>query len=93
MMHVMQYCAPRFYNTVRDFARHMSQPSQKHTKERLHCLMCCADRPTRGLVLAPTRLWDGNSDFKFRICGDPDYANKPVDCRSVSGSVVMLEES
>ena len=55
----------------------------------------CADRPNRGLGLAPTRSWDDSSDFKFRISGnsDSDYANEPVDCRTFSGSVVMLEGS
>ena len=54
-----------------------------------------ADRPNRGLVLAPTRSWDGSNNFEFRVSGnsDSDYAKEPVDRRSVSGSVVRLEGS
>ena len=78
---------------------HDTYPNQltapQHSKERLHCMKQCTDKPTHGLVLVSTRLWDGNSDFKFRMSSnsDSDYAKDSVDRRRLSGSVVMLEGS
>ena len=48
----------------------------------------------RGLVLEPTRIWDGSKDFEFKIHGraDSDYATNPDDRKSVLGSRVFLEE-
>ena len=93
LMHVMQYPSPQIYNAVQDLARHMTKPAPKHMKEMLHCMKHMADRPNRGLVLAPTWLWDGSNDFKFRVSGnsDSDYAKEPVDRRIVFGSVIKLE--
>ena len=54
MMHVMQYSFPQIYNAVQDLARHMTKPAPKHMKEMLHFMKHMADRPNRGLVLAPT---------------------------------------
>ena len=74
----------------------MNKPAPKHTKEMLRFMKHMADRPNRGLVPAPAQLWDGINDFKFRVSSgnsDSDYAKEPVDCRSVSGSVVKLEGS
>ena len=95
MMHVMQYSLPQTYNAVRDLARHMSKPADKHTKAMLHCMKHCAEHSDRGLVLQPTRKWDGTDKHLFKVNGksDSDYAKEPVDRRSVSGSVVMLEGS
>ena len=47
-----------------------------------------------GLVLEPTRIWDGSKDFEFNICGrsDLDYTTNPDDRRSVSGEIVFLED-
>ena len=73
----------------------MTKPAPKHMKEMFHCMKNMADRPNRGLVLAPTRSWDGIDDFKFRVSGHSvsDYAKEPVDHRSMSGSVIKLERS
>ena len=64
--HMMQYLALQIHNTVWDLVRHMFWSAPKHTKEILHCMKHCADRPTRGLVLASTKLWDGSNDYKFK---------------------------
>jgi hypothetical protein len=36
----------------------------------------CVATPERGLLLKPTRKWDGNPDFEFEIIGmaDSNYA-------------------
>ena len=93
MMHVMQYSIPPIYNSVRDLARHMQQPGDKHMQAMLHCMKHCKDRPNRGLVLAPRRRWNGEMDFEFIISGksDSDYAKQPEDRRSISGSIIYLE--
>ena len=92
MMHVMQYSTLRMYNVDRDLTRHMAQPAPKYTNEILHCMKHCAKRPARGVVLTPTRLWDGSSDFRSIIRGNsnPDYARESTDCRSLPNSVVIL---
>ena len=61
----------------------------------LQCMKHCVDRPNRGLLLAPRRRWNGEKDFEFIISGksDSDYAKEPEDRRSISGSVIYLEQA
>ena len=49
----------------------------------------------RGLVLAPTALWNEKVDFQFTICGrsDSDYAGNTDDRKSVTGAVVYLNDA
>jgi hypothetical protein len=53
-------------------------------------LTCTEDA---GLLLKPTRKWDGTRDFKFCIIGysDADYAKDMQTRYSISGYVVYLE--
>ncbi len=53
-------------------------------------LTCIKDA---GLMLNPTRKWDGEREFCFRIRGvsDSDYAKDTQTRRSISGDVVYLE--
>jgi len=51
------------------------------------------DTSDRGLVLNPTRKWDGNKEHKFIISGrsDSDYAKDTQMRKSISGYRVLLE--
>jgi len=51
------------------------------------------DTSDRGLVLNPTRKWDGNKEHNFIICGrsDSDYAKDTQTRKSISGYRVLLE--
>jgi hypothetical protein len=55
-------------------------------------LMCTKDA---GLLLKPTRKWDGTNNFQFKIRGrmDSDYAKDTQMRQSVSGYVVYLKEA
>ncbi len=48
-----------------------------------------------GLMLNPTRKWDGEEEFRFRIRGvsNSDYAKDMQTRRSISGYVVYLENA
>jgi hypothetical protein len=93
-MYKMQWSRSGIYNATRDCARHMSAPNESHMNALKHLMKYVVGTAERGLVLYPDRMWDGSSDFKFRIHGrsDSDYAANKDDRRSISGGVVYLEE-
>ena len=72
----------------------MSGPRPTHVKALEHLMQYVVATKDRGLVLEPTRIWDGIKDFEFNICGrsDLDYTTNPDDRRSVSGEIVFLED-
>ena len=49
----------------------------------------------RGLVLAPTTLWNGVEGFKFRIHGrsNSDYAGNTDDRKSITGGRVFVNDA
>jgi hypothetical protein len=51
------------------------------------------DTSDRGLVLNPTRKWDGNKEHELIISGqsDFDYAKDTQTQKSISGYRVLLE--
>ncbi len=68
-MHMMQYSWPDMYNAVRDLARHMTSVTQVHLNAMLRLMKYVSDSKERGLVLNPTRSWDGTKDHEFIISG------------------------
>jgi hypothetical protein len=77
LMYHMQYFHPDIAQAVRGLARHMTHGDETHMQAMLRCmqyLMCTKDA---GLLLKPTRKWDGTNEFQFKIRGrsDSDYAN------------------
>jgi len=75
-MHMMQYSRPDTYNAVHDLAKHMTSVMQVHYDAMLRMMKYVDDTSDRGLVLNPTRKWDGNKEHEFIISGrnDSDYA-------------------
>ncbi len=92
-MHMMQYSRPDTYNAVRDLARHMTKATQVHYDAMLRMMKYVDDTSDRGLVLNPTRKWDGNKEHEFIIsgCNDSDYAKDTQTRKSISGYRVLLE--
>ncbi len=88
LMHMMQYSWPEIYNCIRDCARHMSAPGEKHMATMIRIMKYLVQCPKRGLVLEPKQKWDGKKDFQFVISGqsDSDYAICLDTHRSISGT-------
>ena len=61
----------------------------------LRCMQYLTCTKNAGLLLKPTRKWDGTNKFQFKIRGrsDLDYAKDMQTRRSVSGYVIYLEEA
>jgi len=68
-MHMMQYSWTDMYHAVRDLARHMTSVTQVHLNAMLRLMKYVSDTKERGLVLNPTRSWDGTKDHEFIISG------------------------
>lgn len=80
-------------NAVRETARQNASagiPAFEQLKRTVQHLVCTKDR---GLILSPTRKWDGKRGFKFRISGrsDSNYATCKSDRKSVMGWITYLE--
>jgi hypothetical protein len=92
-MHMMQYSQPDTYNAVCDLARHMTKATQVHYDAMLRMMKYVDDTSDRGLVLNPTRKWDGNKEHEFIISGwcNSDYAKDTQTRKSISGYRVLLE--
>jgi hypothetical protein len=60
-MHIMQNSQPDTYNAVYDLARHMTCATQVHYDAMTRMIKYVDDTSDRGLVLNPTRKWDGGA--------------------------------
>ena len=94
-MFMMQWSRPEIYNAARGLARQMASPRLAHVQALRHLMRYMVATRRRGLVLSPTRVWDGSKKFKFRLRGraDSNYAANIDDRRSISGGRVFLEEA
>ncbi len=95
LMYHMQYSCPDIAQAVRDLARHMTRGDETHMQAMLRCMQYLKCTKDAGLLLKPTRKWDGTNDFQFKIRGrsDSDYAKCTWSRRSVSGYMVFLEDA
>jgi hypothetical protein len=96
MIHMTKYSRPEIANAVRELSRFGSKPTPIHSKAMKRVMKYCVNTNDRGLMLKPTRQWDGrDKTFKFRIKGisDSDYAKEPVTRRSVGGWSAFLEDA
>jgi hypothetical protein len=94
-MYHMQYLHPDIAQAVRDLAKHMTQGNETHMAAMLRCMQYLMYTKNAGLLLKPTRKWDGTNKFQFKIRGrsDLDYAIDMQTRQSVSGYVVYYEET
>jgi hypothetical protein len=95
LMCYMQYLHPDNAQAVRYTARHMTRGDETHMSAMLRCMQYLTCTKEAGLLLKPTRKWDGTNKFQFKIRGrlDLNYAKDMQTRRSVSGYVVYLEEA
>ena len=97
LMYVMQYSRPEIYNATRGQSRHMKAPREAHAKALQTLMKYVVATKNRGLVLAPTTLWNGEreSNFEFTINGrsDSDYAGNTEGRKSVTGGIANVNNS
>ena len=96
LMYLAKHTRPDISNAVRDLARHMHEPNQSHWKAMEHCIRYVRYTRERSLVLNPTGSWDGKDKsfvFKFSGRSDSNYATDRETRRSITGSVVYLNDA
>ena len=93
LLHMMRWSRPELLNPVRKLSKGMKEASMRHLDTMKRTMRYCLATPLRGLLLKPSRQWDGKRGFKFRIKGtsDSNYATDPETRKSVSGYSVELE--
>jgi hypothetical protein len=76
-------------------ARHMTRGDKTHMEAMQRCMRYLTGTKDAGLTLNPTRKWDGEKEFCFRIRGvsNSDYAKNMQTRHSISGYVVYLEDA
>ena len=95
LMYQMQYSRPDIAQAVRDLAWDMTRGNSKTLDAMKRCMRYVLCTRDAGLLLQPSRKWDGSNEHQFRIRerSDSDYAkNTQMQC-SVSGYVVYLEDA
>ena len=73
----------------------MKEPREAHAKALQTLMKYVVFTKNRGLVLAPTTMWNGDEGFKFRINGrsDSDYAGNTDDRKSITGGRVFVNDT
>ena len=73
----------------------MKEPREAYAKALQTLMKHVVFTKNRGLILAPTTLWNGEKDFKFRIHGrsDSDYTGNTDDRKSITGGRVFINDS
>ena len=74
----------------------MHAPNEVHWKSMEHCIRYVRYTRSRCLVIKPSGAWDGkDKSFKFKIRGrsDSNYATDKETRRSITGSVVYLNDA
>jgi len=96
LLYLTKNTRPDKANAVRKLTRHAHTPTEAHWDAMCECIRYVRATPTRGLLLKPTGTWDGKDrSFKFKIRGrsDSNYATDPESRRSITGTVVYLNDS
>jgi hypothetical protein len=72
LMYQMQHSRPNIAQQVQDLARYMTRGELKilgATRRCMRYVFCTRDK---GLLLKPTRKWDGSNEHEFRLRGGSD---------------------
>ena len=96
LLYLAKHSRPDIANAVRELSRHAHCPTNAHWDAMCQCIRYVRGTPTRGLLLKPFGTWDGKDrSFKFVIRGrsDSNYATDKDTRRSVTGTVVYLNEA
>ena len=73
----------------------MKEPVEAHAKALQALMKHVVFMKYRGLVMAPTKLWNGEKGFEFRIHGrsESDYADNTYARKSITGGVVYVNDA
>jgi hypothetical protein len=95
LMHLKRWSRPEMNNATRDLSRYNGNGSEEHIDAMHRAMRYAIGTPKRGLVLAPTAVWDGNPNFEFTIHGTADASYKPYkdSGQSVGGHAVFLNDA
>jgi hypothetical protein len=96
LLYLAKNSRPDIANAVRELARHCHCPNEAHWHAMGQCIRYVRSTPDRGLVLKPTGKWDGKDktyEFVVRGRSDSNYATDPESRRSVTGTVVYLNDA
>ncbi len=94
LMYHMQYFRLDIVQAVRDLARHMTCGDDTHMQAMLRYMQYLKCTKDAGLLLKPTRKWDGtNHQFKIKGRSDSDNAKDTQTRRSILEYMVFLEDA
>ena len=96
LLHVMRWSRPDVQNATRELSKFMTAGNEAHMKSMLGTMKCCVETKNLGLILKPTRRWNGvDKSFKFKVHGlsDAAFNTDPDNRTSVSGTSVFVENS
>eukprot|EP00804_Cyclotella_cryptica_P000019 CCRYP_013697-RA/>CCRYP_013697-RA protein AED:0.44 eAED:-0.15 QI:0/0/0/0.5/1/1/2/0/583 len=96
LLYLTKHSRPDIANAVRELSRHCHDPTEAHWEAMCDCIRYVRGTPTRGLLLKPSGSWDGkDQNFQFEIRGrsDSNYATDPESRRSITGTVVYLNDA
>ena len=95
LLYLAKWSRPEIKNRVRELSRYMCGATMHHLNSMLKTMKHCVATPKRGLLLKPSRYWDGNPDFEHIIHGksDSDMAKDIDTRRSVGGRSTYLNDS
>ncbi len=95
LMYHMHFSHPDIVQAVRDLARHMTRGDETHMQAMLRCMQYLKCTKDAGLLLKPTRKWDGTNQFQLKIKGrsDSDYAKDTQTRQSILEYMVFLEDA
>jgi len=92
LLHMVKWSRPECLNSVRELSRFMKGNTMAHTSRMYRTMKYCLGKPSRGLTLKPSVVWNGDPNFEFVIRGkaDSNYATCPDTRKSVSGYSTFL---
>jgi hypothetical protein len=93
LLHLAKWSRVEASNAVRELTKFAGVASSKHIQAMYRVMRYLLETPNWGVLLKPSGIWDGKSDYEFTIlgCSDADYAKDPDTRRSVSGYTTFLE--
>ena len=95
LLYLAKWSRPEIKNRARELSRFVSGATMHHLDSMHKAMKHCVSTPKRGLLIKPSRHWDGNPDFEHVVHGtsDSDCSKDPDARRSVGGRTTFLNDS
>jgi len=95
LSYLVKWSRVEMKNCARELSRFMSEATKTHMQAMHRAMKHALIAPKRGLLIQPSRRWDGNPNFEHVIHdrSDSDYAKDPSTRRSVGGRSTFLNDS